>query len=159
MFIRMSVHMSTVHTCRYACLPTYVYTCISTCLYICLFDALRACVQHMPTAHACSVRAARTHRRTRTRACMDARTHTNTHARTHARTGMQCVPPVQGRARAGMEQRQRRVSCGVGVPGLRANGCHLFSYNCNIFPSTLPLCTRTYSTVSPTPTFRAGTGF
>ena len=143
MFIRMSVLMSTVHTCRYACLPTYVYTCISTCRYICLVHALRACVQHTPTAHACSVRAARTHRRTRTRACIShtyARMHTNTHARmharTHARAGMQCVPLVQGRARAGMEQRQRRVSCGVGVPGLRANGCHLFSYNYNIFPST-----------------------
>jgi hypothetical protein len=38
-------------------------------------------------------------------------THARTHACTRARAGMRCVPRTRGRARAGVEQRQRGVAC------------------------------------------------
>ena len=119
-------------------------------------------MQHMPTAHACSVHAACTHRRTCTRACMDARTHTNTHAhmqahtheRTNTCTGMRCVPPIQGLVRAGMEQWQCTVSCGVGCQDLEQTAAIYFCTIIIYFRAQY-LCALGH-TVSLTPTFRAG---
>ena len=161
--------MATVYTCPYAYAYIYAYaqgqyTCLYTSACTCLLDRLRACVQHMHAAHMCSaytrtrmraLKHAWTHARIHT--CTHARTHACTHARTHARAGMRCVALVQGRAGAGVEQRQRTVLCGVACQALEQTAAICFCALV-IFCRALHLCELGHA-VSPTLTFRAGAGF
>ena len=80
-----------------------------------------------------------------------------THAHTHARTGMRCVPPVQGHVRAGVDEQQRTVSCGVAHRDLEQTATTCMD-TIIIYFRAQQHCALGHA-VSPTPTCRAGRRF
>ena len=121
-------HACSIHTsiciCPYLCIGTRPI-CMS--VHICMHMSVRSVARMCAAMHAACTCSAYT--------CTRMRAHE--HARTHARTrrhAMRCTRTRTCARRSGAAAAHCVVRSSVA--GLRANDCHLFLYNYNIFPST-----------------------